>query len=99
MEANHPDGEINEEAFLRFGGSGHDRGCGPGSCTRQAHEARQADDEGRDGQASDAPPSPPPSSSPRDEEANDGQDVRRMALYRGHFLLDLLIKVMKPRCC
>lgn len=91
MEANHPDGEINEEAFLRFGGSGHDRGCGPGSCTRQAHEARQADDEGRNGQANDAPAraSPPPSS--RDEEANDGQDVRRMALYRGHFLLDLLI--------
>ena len=47
-------GEINEEAFLRRGGSGHHRSRGPGGRTRQTDDARQADDEGRDGQAHDA---------------------------------------------
>ena len=81
-EANHPRGEIDDEAFLRSRSSRHDRSGSPGSCTRQA------DGEGKDGQTPGA--SPPlacasPLSSPHDEEANDGQandgqeDVRRMA--------------------
>jgi hypothetical protein len=72
LEADHPQGDTNEEDFLRFGGSGRDRSGSPGS------RSRQADGEGGIGQAHDARPHaspharPSPLSSPHDEEADDG---------------------------